>query len=187
MKNFLLFIVVLLLGIGIQAAEYKDVTLPDEVTVDGVKKVLNGMAMREVFKFGFYVKIYVGGLYLKEKSSDADAILASPETKQIIIEHTRSIGASDMLEGWAGTKKGCVEKCEEWDAAYKEFAKYIGAVKKGTRYTFTFYPDRLKMETPAKTGEIKSASFSKNMLHIFIKSDQIVSEAFRKEMLGIKK
>ena len=75
MLNAISVIIVTLLSSFAFAGTFYDVTLPDEVTIDGKKKVLNGMALRKVRKFGIPVKVYVGGLYLDEKSQDSEAIL----------------------------------------------------------------------------------------------------------------
>ena len=50
----------------------KDVEFPVEKVVAGEKLVLNGLGLRKAF---FTVKVYVGALYLSEKSTEVDAIV----------------------------------------------------------------------------------------------------------------
>ena len=63
------------------AATVADVTVADEATVGGQKLVLNGVGVREATMLK--VKVYVMGLYLPEKSQDAEAIIASDGNKRI--------------------------------------------------------------------------------------------------------
>ncbi|MGH8403696.1 MAG: chalcone isomerase family protein, partial [Gammaproteobacteria bacterium] len=59
---------------GVQAATLAGVNLSDTAVVGGQTLVLNGIALRT--KTWFKVKVYVGGLYLREKASTAEAVLA---------------------------------------------------------------------------------------------------------------
>ena len=52
------------------AAELAGVVMPEQVTVDGKTLVLNGLGLREATFLR--VDVYVAGLYLEEKSQDAD-------------------------------------------------------------------------------------------------------------------
>ena len=49
------------------AGELAGVTMPDTATVAGSKLMLNGMGLREKF----FIDVYVGGLYLPAKTTDA--------------------------------------------------------------------------------------------------------------------
>ena len=58
-----------------QAAKLAGVTMADTVTLDGKTLVLNGLGVRAATFMK--VKVYIIGLYLENKSSDAKAIIAS--------------------------------------------------------------------------------------------------------------
>jgi hypothetical protein len=80
------------------AAERAGVTLPDQATVEGRTLVLNGMGLRKAT--WLRVKIYVAGLYLEEKSPDADAILRPGRTKRVVLVFVRAVGREDLLDTW---------------------------------------------------------------------------------------
>ena len=59
---------------NLRAASLAGVNLPDTVKAGGTTLVLNGMGLRTKFS----VKVYVGGLYLQQKSSETPAPLSRP-------------------------------------------------------------------------------------------------------------
>ncbi len=63
------------------AAEAGDVTLPDEIRVEGEKLILNGAGIREKF----FVDIYAAGLYLRQPEKDHEKIMAADETMALKI------------------------------------------------------------------------------------------------------
>jgi|SRR6478609_7690395 len=84
---------VLLLALPAGARDCEGVSMPDEVTVEGAKLVLNGMGLREATVFN--VNVYVAGLYLLKKSSDGEKIAAAEEPKQIRIQFVRNVSKND--------------------------------------------------------------------------------------------
>lgn len=64
------------------AKEVGGVTVPDSVSAGGKSLVLNGTGVRK--KFGM-VKVYAGALYLGQKSSDAEKIIASDEPMALVM------------------------------------------------------------------------------------------------------
>lgn len=81
------------------AATVAGVSVPDGATVGGQDLVLNGAGVREATMLK--VKVYVMGLYLSEKSQDAEAIIKSDGNKQITMHFVRDVGAKDLRKGWA--------------------------------------------------------------------------------------
>ena len=78
-------IAIFLLGLGLtavaSAADLAGVSVPDSAQVAGANLTLNGVGLRKKF----FVKIYVGGLYLPQKSADAAAIAASTGPDRILM------------------------------------------------------------------------------------------------------
>ncbi len=83
---FAAIMMVLLLVPVTGATVVQGLTLPDEVTVDGQQLVLNGAGLREKKFLFIAVDVYVAGLYLKSKSSDARAIINADETMMLKIK-----------------------------------------------------------------------------------------------------
>lgn len=64
-----------------QAGQLAGVTLPDQATVGGKPLVLNGMGLREKY----FIDVYVGGLYLGAKTTDAAKAIEADEPKRIVM------------------------------------------------------------------------------------------------------
>jgi hypothetical protein len=65
------------------AGTHAGVTMPDTVySSDGTALTLNGMGLREKF----FIDIYVGGLYLPAKTSDASAVINNDVHKRIVMK-----------------------------------------------------------------------------------------------------
>ena len=89
----------LMLVLPLSAVEIAKQQIPDQATVTGTDQtlVLNGAGIR--YKFVF--KIYIGALYLPEKSQDADAIIASTGPKRILMHFLYDkVQKQDMDEAW---------------------------------------------------------------------------------------
>jgi long-chain acyl-CoA synthetase len=63
------------------------VTLARQVEIDGHALVLNGTATRKKF----IVKVYVAGLYLPTRETDADRILAADEPRHLVMQFVHDV------------------------------------------------------------------------------------------------
>jgi len=91
-----LFIVGLLslLVLPVQAAELAGVSIKDQVTAgNGEILVLNGIGLREKF----WIDVYVGSLYLVNKSSSVSEILSAPNASRIQMDFVHKEVASEKL------------------------------------------------------------------------------------------
>ena len=80
MRLFLFAMVFLLLTSGnLSAKTVYDINLPETVTVAGETLQLNGYGLRTKFFF----KIYLGSLYLRNKATTTEQVLAMPGNKLI--------------------------------------------------------------------------------------------------------
>ena len=73
------------------AVELAGVSFPDRATVRGRAAVLNGLGLRTATVLK--VKVYVIGLYLENRSSDLQAIIASSDHKRIVMQFVRDTRA----------------------------------------------------------------------------------------------
>ena len=94
----IVLIVALVIGLGGPAwgGELEGVTMPDTVQVGGETLQLNGMGLRKKAVFN----VYVAGLYLPEKMSDAEAILQADTGRQTRMEFHRRVKAKQMCGAW---------------------------------------------------------------------------------------
>lgn len=88
------------------AATLADVQVPETLALDGKQLVLNGFGLRTLTFLK--VKIYVAALYLPKKSADAQAILASPGPKVLVLNHIHSGSKSQVQDRYKeGLKVNC--------------------------------------------------------------------------------
>ena len=92
----LLFICIAIFSIStaISQTEVESITLPDTLVQNNVTLKLNGAGVR---KKALLLKLYVGGLYLKKKSTDADSIVAANENMSIRLVITSRRVSSNAL------------------------------------------------------------------------------------------
>jgi hypothetical protein len=85
-KFMVAIFLVLLLAPMANAVVVEGVTLPDKVMVAGDQLVLNGAGVRVKKILVVPLDVYVIGLYVKEKTSDAQAIIMADETMMLKIQ-----------------------------------------------------------------------------------------------------
>src|SRR5258708_24374524 len=78
------------------AGTLADVTLPDKVDAGGQALVLNGLGLRKKF----FVKVYVGGLYLPAKEHAAAKVLAADAPRRMTLHFVYSVSAQQMCDAW---------------------------------------------------------------------------------------
>lgn len=130
-------ILVLLLALPATAAEKAGVTLPDTVEVEGATLVLNGLALREKFVFD----VYVAGLYLKQKSSEAEAILAEDAPRMMVMHFVRDVDAKAINKAWIeGLAANVPGASTELKAKFAELGLMMQDIKKGQEMGFAYDP-----------------------------------------------
>lgn len=134
-----LAVVVLVLAsmFDLHAASLAGVTLPDTVQVGGKTLALNGLGLRKKF----VVKVYVAGLYLEQKSSDADAIIKSEAPKQIVMHFLHGASKSQMADAFEESFNDNAPDAQKTMKA--DIDRLLGAlepVKEGDQMVFTYVP-----------------------------------------------
>lgn len=87
-------VVALVLAAPALAREVAGVQFPDTVSVGGQELKLNGAGIRSKF----FVKVYAGGLYLAEPSSDPQAIVAADAPKRVRMVFLRDVDKGKIME-----------------------------------------------------------------------------------------
>ncbi len=141
MRKLALSLAVLLLvsasTFNLNAANLAGVTLPDTQQVAGKTLVLNGMGIRTKYM----VKVYVGGLYLEQKSSDANAIIKSDAPKQIVMKFLHGASKSQMSDAFnEGFSDNSPEATKTMKTQIDQLVNALDAVKPGDTMVFTYVP-----------------------------------------------
>ena len=106
------------------AATIADVNLENSVTVNNQTLVLNGGGIRKKF----FIKVYVGGLYLPAKNNSAAAILASDGPRRMVMHFTYSVSKDQMCDAWSeGLEANTPNPTAEVKGAFKTAFENIKA------------------------------------------------------------
>lgn len=110
----LLFILVFSLGQLFAQTTISGVKLPAKLGFGGTIRELNGAGVRTKY----FVKVYVGALYLKEKSKDAQAIIDADKPMSIRLQIISSMLTNDVMvkyirEGFSRSLNGKIEPYKE--------------------------------------------------------------------------
>lgn len=124
-------------GIGVHAASLAGVTLPDSVQAGGKTLALNGLGLRTKFM----VKVYVAGLYLEQKSSDANAILKSDSPKRFVMHFVRDVSKKQMADAFEESfNDNSPDAMKTMKADIDRLLAALEDVNKDDEMTFTYLP-----------------------------------------------
>jgi hypothetical protein len=168
--RYALLIVALLAPIRCLAgtAELDGVKLSDTAQVDGKILHLNGIGLRTYSILGIH--IYVVGLYLEHPSTDAQAIMRSPETKLLKIRFVRNVGADAARNAWRkGLLNNCQAPCQLDPDDLAHFLALVPAMHAGQRYSILFTELGATVSADgAPLGTIAKPQFAAAMLATFL-------------------
>ena len=175
----------LLVSSSLFAAEKGGVKLDDKMTVAGKELVLNGIGIRRATIFN--VHVYVGGLYLQEKTQDPAKVIAAPNPKHITMKFVRSVDADDLqgawLEGFEAAVKEDVRK--PMMEAFNKFNATMQDVEEGDAMEINFLDQGVQISVKGqKHPFIGDAKFSQALLSIWFINAR--DEELRDELLGKK-
>jgi hypothetical protein len=141
MKTFAQSIAVLVFAVAsmmdVHAADLAGVTLPDTVQVGGTSLVLNGLGLRKKF----VVKVYVAGLYVEKKSSDANAIIKAEAPKRIVMQFLHGASKNQMADAFDESfNSNAPEARKTLKADIDRLLGALEAVKEGDQMVFTYVP-----------------------------------------------
>ena len=123
--------------LSLNATGLAGVNLPDTSTVGDKSLVLNGMGLRSEFM----VKVYVAGLYLPRKSTDASAIVKVDEPKQIVMQFLHDASKKQMTDAFDQSFKDNAPDAETTiKTDTDKFLAALEPVKVGEQMVFTYVP-----------------------------------------------
>ena len=168
------------------AAEIDGVRIPDRVTLGKAELVLNGAGVR---KRAFF-SIYVGALYLPQKTRNAQAVLDDTGARRIAMHMLRDLAAEQLLSALndglkANHAPGDLAKLEPQVKQLEAIFNAVRAAKTGDVILLDFVPGTgtlVTVNSDAK-GVIPGEHFSRALLRIWL-GEQPVEAALKKAMLG---
>jgi len=185
-RRLLVSLPLLMLWAFAMALEVNGVEIPEQVVQPGSQQqlVLNGAGTREKFIFD----IYVGALYLTEKSTDAAQILASTSPKRVSMDFLYSeISQKKMVNAW---NEGFADNLsDDVLAALKseinQFNSAFGMTVKGDSVVIDYLGDGTTVVTinDEEKTRIASTGFQRALLSIWL-GDSPVDDDLKRAMLG---
>jgi len=181
--SVLLIIGVLTLSYPAVAGEHEGVILPDTMEVNGQTLLLNGMGTRRVTIFG--LRVYIAGLYLAHKNSDAKQILDSPDQKYLVMHLVRSVSREDVVEAWTSGLKKNVANPEPYTSQLNAVTTPMADVEPGEQIRVLFETDAVELQIPGdKKFRVEGAGFGKALLSIWI-GKHPPNKALKAGLLGL--
>ena len=121
------------------ARECEGVRMPNAVTVEGTRLVLNGMGVREATVFN--VDVYVAGLYLENRNRSAQAILDSTGPRRLVMRFVRDVERDELVDAVnAGFRHAAGSGFGALQGRLRQLGRFIPSVSEGTLLTFTYTP-----------------------------------------------
>ena len=166
-----------------RAATLAGVTLPDKADAGGQSLVLNGLALRTKF----FIKVYVGGLYLTHKERDAGKVFAEDAARRQVLSFLYSVKASQMCDAWkdglaANTPKASAEVKKNFDT----LCSWMEDIPKGMTMTLTYVPGQgtaVEVNNKPK-GTLPGKATADAILATWIGPKPDPGEDFKKGVLG---
>jgi len=167
------------------ASRIAGVEIPETLESGGVALILNGAGIRTKF----FLDIYVGGLYLKERSTEAAGILDADERMAVKLWIVTGLITSDRMqksieEGFQKSTRGNTAPIREKIDALIDV--YDEEINDGDNFELVYVPGQgLKIyKNGVYTLTIECGlSFKRALFGIYI-SDRSVQKSLRHGMLG---
>lgn len=164
----------LLLCFSLQApaASLEGIHFDDTTKMANTELRLNGLGVRAVL----WLKGYVAGLYLTEKTNSQDGVLQATGPKRIQIKMLIDVSSEEFRKALVNGIRNNVSpagqlalqsRIEQFESAIAE----VGVVKKGDTITLDFVPDKglsLRLNERPKGGIVPGADFFNAVLSIFV-------------------
>lgn len=170
----------------VRAAEIEGVKIPDRVTLGKADLVLNGAGVRTRAFF----RVYVGALYLMQKSNSAQAVFSDAGAKRIAMHMLRDLTAEQLFSALndglkANHAPGELAKLEQQVKQLEAIFNAVKAAKTGDVILLDYVPEagtRVTVNADGK-GTIPGEDFNRALLRVWL-GDQPADGALKKAMLG---
>ena len=185
MRKFLTLITFAFLfaPVSTMAVEKGGITMPDTLQAGGDSLALNGAGIRSKFVFD----LYVAGLYLKNKSSNAAAIIKSSDPMAIRLHIISGKITSEKMS--KATREGFEKSTgKNTSGISSEIDQFIGAfsdpIKEGDVFEFVSTADGVNVtKNDSDKATIVSDEFKQALFGIWL-SDHPVQSKLKNGMLG---
>jgi len=167
-KSAIILVTMLLLTPAVWAGTLAGVTMADEIVVADTTLHLNGMGLRR--KLG--AKIYVAGLYLEQKTNNADEALNGSGSKRFVMHYLTDKATDQRMDAaWIrGFKMNSAEIYDNLEDRLMTFLEFLGDMKVGDIVECTMIPGKGTIVTVngQENGTIEGDDFQTALLRVGI-------------------
>lgn len=181
-KGLLALTLFLIVGV-LEAKTVAGVSLPDTVSVGGQSIVLNGTGVRSKF----FVKVYVGALYLPSRTRSASTAIKSGPSRMLMHFIYSKVERDKIVEAWNEGFAANTGKSEL--AALKSrivrFNGMFGDLREGQQIVLDYVPGKgTSVKVAGKNkGTIKGDDFHRALMRIWLGKSPVTSD-LKKGLLG---
>jgi hypothetical protein len=177
-------LIVLMMAPAALAVEIGDVQIPDNLTIQNHTLVLNGAGFRKKW----FVKVYVGGLYLLGKSQDQTKIIEADEpmavTLHMVYDGVTSKKMTDsMSEGFKNATDGKLDTLKERIEQFNGF--FSEEIKDKDIFQMIYLPGEgvRVLKNDQELGRIEGLDFKQALFGIWL-CDKPADKGLKTKMLG---
>jgi hypothetical protein len=182
----IIFTIFLALSAQTHALELADVKLDENIQLEKQQLVLNGAGIRKKL----LLKVYIGALYLAEKTHSAETVLADAGAKRMSFILLRDVSGKQVLNGISEAilPNNSEEEMKAIDARLYLFEKMfvpVPEIKKGEIVNLDYIPGqgtRVSVNGVVK-GHIEGQDFYRSLLKIWV-GKKPVQSSLKKSVLG---
>jgi len=178
-----ILVTILLISPAVWAGTLAGVTMPEKIVVADTALFLNGMGLRR--KMG--AKIYVAGLYLEQKTKNADEALNGSGPKRFVLHYLTDKATDERMDAaWIrGFRMNSAEVFEILEDRLMIFVDFLGDMKVGDVVECTMIPGEGTTVTlnGEEYGSIEGDDFQAALLRVGIGANP-PSKTLKEGLLG---
>ncbi len=181
-------LVLMLLGFVVisvaEARQFGDVTIPDTIEAGGQRLLLNGAGYRTKY----FMKMYIGGLYLKQENNDAASIISADEPMliklHIVSGRITSARMTEAInEGFENSAGASLASLTDKIARFQSF--FAEDINVGDIFDIGYVPGEgvSVHKNGSLSGTIEGTDFKKAVFGIWL-GEKPADKGLKKNMLG---
>ncbi|MCF6209863.1 MAG: chalcone isomerase family protein [Gammaproteobacteria bacterium] len=184
--KYVSLLLLLFLPIGVYAQDVAGVTVPEQVKLTDTTLKLNGAGIRSKLFFD----IYVGALYLPEKTTDAESAINMPGPKRVLMHFLyKEVSRENLIDGWNDGLQNnhSSEQFKVLETKLETFNQLFVTVKRSDHITLDYLPGigtRVSINDQIM-GNIPGEEFYPALLRVWLGKKPADSD-LKKGMLGDK-
>jgi hypothetical protein len=171
-RTALVMLVGMLVALGVETAGAKEchgINVPEQAQVQASTLMLNGLGLRQATMFK--VNVYVAALYVAQKSTDANAVLAANTPKKLVLHFVRDVDSADLKKAWdEGFEHNAKDQLPALKTRIEQLKGWMADMQSGQQLAFTHKPGAgIEVEVNgAVQGTVEGDDFARAFLAIWL-------------------